>query len=230
MFWRFSGDMPPPWSRMRIVTPGSVLEVICLPCEGTGAASRCIDSIGKGGGSGEAAIVTSIGSRSLPFSTVALNAFLRSSVRIYSRCVGTWASLVSGWPLMTTVGRTPYFSSQISETKDSHCRIISAGRRAVSITPMEVDEPSWVYWLSPLQCGCDDRCKAICCSAINLVPILARKCSSRNLVTSTGLMYFLHSRNPRASIGIVSAWVCTKSAMTSVNWISSSSVLIRRSW
>ena len=136
---RFSGDMPPPWSRMRIVTPGGVLEVVGSAREG----SRCMDSGGEGDGSGAAAIVTSIGSRSLPLSTVARNAFLRSSVRMYSRCVGTWASLVSGWPLMMTVGRTPYFSSQISETKDSHWRMISAGRSAVSITPMEVDEPSW---------------------------------------------------------------------------------------
>ena len=184
-------------------------------------------------------MVTSIGERSLPLSMVARKAFLRSSVRMYSRWVGTWARRVSGWPFMTTVGRTPYFSSQISETKDSHWRMVSAGRSAVSMTPMEVEEgfsSCAVYGLLllllllVLQCGCDDRCSAMCCSAINRVPILARRCSSRNLVTSAGLMYFLHSRKPRARIGMVSAWVCTRSAMTSVNWISSSSVLIWRSW
>ena len=36
--------------------------------------------------------------------------------------------------------------------------------------------------------GCEDRCSAMCCSAINLVPILARKCSSRNRVIASGLM------------------------------------------
>ena len=184
-------------------------------------------------------MVTSIGERSLPLSMVARKAFLRSSVRMYSRWVGTWARRVSGWPFMTTVGRTPYFSSQISETKDSHWRIVSAGRRAVSITPMEVEDGLssgakdgllLLLFSLVLQCGCDERCSAMCCSAINRVPILALRCSSRNLVTSAGLMYFLHSRKPRARIGMVSACVCTRSAMTSVNWISSSSVLIWRSW
>ena len=127
------------------MTPGGVVVVVESSCEDALAGSRCVDSGGEESGSGAAAIVTSIGSRSLPLSTVALKAFLRSSVRMYSRWVGTWASLVSGWPLMVTVGLTPYFSSQISETKDSHWRIISAGRSAVSITPMEVDEPSWAY-------------------------------------------------------------------------------------
>ena len=140
---KFSGDIPPPRSRMRIVTPVNVLDVIGSPCEGTGARSRYVGSGGEEEGSGDAAIVTSIGSRSLPLSIVALKAFLSSSVRMYSRCVGTWASLVSGWQLMMTVGLTPYFNSQISETKDSHWRIISAGRSAVSITPIDVDEPSW---------------------------------------------------------------------------------------
>ena len=70
----------------------------------------------------------------------------------------------------------------------------------------------------------------MCCSAISRVPILVLKCSSRNLVTSAGLMYFRHSRNPRARMGMVSACVWTRSAMTSVNWISSSRVLICRSW
>lgn len=112
---------------------------------------------------------------------------------------------------------------------------MEAGRRAVSITPMEVDEESSSFWALLLlvvvvQWGWEERCRAMCCSAINRVPILARRCSSRNLVTSAGLMYFLHSRNPLARMGIVSACVCTRSAITSVNWISSSRVLICRSW
>ena len=96
MLGKFSGDIPPPWSRMRIVTPGGALAVIASPCEGAVTGSSWIGAGGEGEGSGEAAIVTSIGSRSLPLSTVALNAFLRSSLRMYSRCVGTWASLVFG--------------------------------------------------------------------------------------------------------------------------------------
>ena len=237
--------MPPPWSRIRIVMPGCGV----LECDDDDDGSACDDGLGwvdSGWGEDEeeegfeaaaAAMVTSIGSRSLRLSIVALKAFLRSSVRMYSRWVGTWARRVEGCPLMMTVGRTPYLSSQISETKDSQWRIVSAGRRAVSITPIEVDGVLscvfwWLLWLLLLllQWGWEERCRAMCCSAINLVPILARKCSSRNLVTSPGLMYFLHSRNPRASIGMVSACVCTRSAMTSVNWISSSSVLICRSW
>ena len=70
----------------------------------------------------------------------------------------------------------------------------------------------------------------MCCSAMSRVPILVLKCSSRNFVTSAGLMYFLHSRNPLARMGMVFACVWTRSAMTSVNWISSSRVLICRSW
>lgn len=64
----------------------------------------------------------------------------------------------------------------------------------------------------------------MCCSAINLVPIRARRCSSRNRVTSTGLMYFLHSKKPRASVGMVWECVSTRSASTEVNRISSSRV------
>jgi hypothetical protein len=66
--------------------------------------------------------------------------------------------------------------------------------------------------------------RAICCSAINRVPIRARKCSSKKRVTSAGLTYFLHSKNPLASVGIVCACVSTRSARTSVNLISSSRV------
>ena len=69
----------------------------------------------------------------------------------------------------------------------------------------------------------------MCCSAINRVPILARRCSSRKRVTSAGLMYRLHSRNPRASVGIVFECVATRSAITAVNSTSSSRVVIRRS-
>ena len=91
MFLRLAGEMPPPWSRMRIVIPGEeFVESFCT----TG--SNRMDSSGPDGGeegdrSGEAAaaMVTSIGSRSLRFSTVARKAFLSSSVRMYSRCVGT---------------------------------------------------------------------------------------------------------------------------------------------
>ena len=100
------------------------------------------------------------------------------------------------------------------------------------MTPMEVDEASWLVLLMLLllQWGWEDRCRAMCCSAIKRVPMRARRCSSRNLVTSAGLMYFRHSRKPLARIGIVSACVWTRSAITSVNWISSSRVFICRSW
>lgn len=39
-------------------------------------------------------------------------------------------------------------------------------------------------------------------------------------------MYFLHSRKPRARIGMVFEWVWARSAMTSVKSISDSSVVI----
>lgn len=64
----------------------------------------------------------------------------------------------------------------------------------------------------------------MCCSAIRRVPILARRCSSRNRVTSAGFMYLRHSRKPRARTGMVLAWVWTRSERTSVNRISSSRV------
>ena len=88
---------------------------------------------------GEAAIVTSIGSRSLPLSTVARKAFFSSSVMMYSRCVGTCVIVASVCPFMMRVGRTPYFSSQISETVDVQWWTVCAGCRAVSMTPMQLD-------------------------------------------------------------------------------------------
>ena len=82
------GDMPPPWSRMRIVTPGEggcafVLVVVAVVVVGSSDAvdgSRGMDW--RDGFGEEGAIVISIGERSLRFSTVARKAFLRSSVRM----------------------------------------------------------------------------------------------------------------------------------------------------
>ncbi len=102
---RFSGDIPPPRSRIRIVTPG-------MDGSGVGVAAAAAADDGSGGElfmievcvvsvmgspftSGAAAIVISTASRSFPFSTVARNAFFNSSVRMYSTCVGTWAKVVS---------------------------------------------------------------------------------------------------------------------------------------
>lgn len=51
--------------------------------------------------------------------------------------------------------------------------------------------------------GCEDKCSAICCSAMRRVPMRARRCSSRKRVTASGEMYFLHSRKPRARMGMV---------------------------
>jgi len=68
----------------------------------------------------------------------------------------------------------------------------------------------------------------MCCSAINRVPIRARRCSSRKCVTSFGLMYFRHSRKPLARVGIVCEWVSTRSASTDVKRTSSSRVVIVR--
>ena len=96
----------------------------------------CDDELGSVSASEDAAIVISTGSRSVPFSTVARKAFFRSSVRMYSRWVGTWANVVSTWPFMLIRGRTPYFSSQISETNDSQRWMSSEGRRVVSMTPI----------------------------------------------------------------------------------------------
>ena len=143
--------MPPPRSRMRIVIPGvgefmSALMALAM-FSGWGIGGVWVDGGGGGEeeeqGIDEAAMVTSIGSRSFPCSTVARNAFLRSSVRMYSRWVGTWARRISGCPVIVMVGLTPYFSSQISPTKDSLWRTRSAGSSAVSITPMCVVW-SWV--------------------------------------------------------------------------------------
>ena len=145
MLGRLEGDIPPPRSRIRMVTPGIIAEEeeegsICVGV-GDGGMKSVRLKIPAGaaedeGESGETAMVISIGSLSCPVSTVARNAFFKSSVMMYSRWVGTCARVMFGWPLMMTVGRTPYLSSQISETKDSQWRIISEGRRAVSMTPM----------------------------------------------------------------------------------------------
>ena len=142
------GEMPPPRSRIRIVMPGVVESIsAALPSVSGSAVSIGVDCDDAGGdgehGIDEAAMVTSIGSRSFPRSTVARKAFLRSSVRMYSRWVGTCARRVSDCPLIITLGLTPYFSSQISPTKDSLCRTMSAGLSAVSITPMCVDVSWW---------------------------------------------------------------------------------------
>lgn len=86
MLGRLAGEMPPPWSRMRMVMLGRSVG----SGDGDGDGLGGLDPEGRGGeneGSGEAdadaAMVTSIGERcSLRFSTVARKAFLRSSVRM----------------------------------------------------------------------------------------------------------------------------------------------------
>lgn len=85
MLGRLVGEMPPPWSRMRMVMFGGCVR----SGDGDGDELGGLDSEGGGEkeGSGEvdadAAMVTSIGERcSLRFSTVARKAFLRSSVRM----------------------------------------------------------------------------------------------------------------------------------------------------
>lgn len=88
MLGRLAGEMPPPWSRMRMVMLGG--SVGSGDGDGDGDGLGGLDLEGRGGeneGSGEAdadaAMVTSIGERcSLRFSTVARKAFLRSSVRM----------------------------------------------------------------------------------------------------------------------------------------------------
>lgn len=151
--FRCSGAMPPPRSRIRIVTPGAedgssfligALLLLARPSVGGPEETRLgcedgddeddggLDEGDKGGvveqgedeaggtsddngdvedvddsSGGEAAIVTTTGCSTFPDSTTALKAFLRSSVTMYSRCTGTKAKVVSGWPSTTIDGRTP---------------------------------------------------------------------------------------------------------------------------
>ena len=82
MLGRCSGDMPPPRSRMRIVTPGvSGSGGVGMKPVGLSMPGETEDD----GESGETVMVTSTGSLSFPLSTVARKAFLRSSVIMYSR-------------------------------------------------------------------------------------------------------------------------------------------------
>lgn len=86
--------MPPPRSRMRMVTPG-MEDVGRMGLASFDNAFGDVDwlagtsSKGDSAGSGDLAMVISIGSRSLPLSMVARKAFFNSSVSIYSKCVGT---------------------------------------------------------------------------------------------------------------------------------------------
>lgn len=94
MLGRLAGEMPPPWSRMRIVMLGGWVRSGHGDGDGGGLGGLDLEGGGEEGekeGSGEgdadadadAAMVTSIGERcSLRFSTVARKAFLRSSVRM----------------------------------------------------------------------------------------------------------------------------------------------------
>ena len=78
--------MPPPRSRMRIVRAGTEGELPSSLMADPPVGDFEVVSSGSGD---DAAMVISTGSRSWPVSMVARKAFLRSSVRMYSRWVGT---------------------------------------------------------------------------------------------------------------------------------------------